>query len=219
MNTILLVLFIVIVVIVIAQIMKIQDNKNKPLLLGIVLGLIGTIIYYNLFNSNKKKDLYYNLDLNKICGEACKREQKLNDENTSKNDTNNDDTPLFKYNDDGSNETFPLTFKNKIPKYEDDDIKVSNSNYDIDGKLINGNTINPKSNYNDQYWKMQELNKLSGDDIYTAANLHFSRKPREAFYYQSRWGVNSLRPWLAAELNSHSNKIWWEDNPDLDQYM
>jgi hypothetical protein len=92
------------------------------------------------------------------------------------------------------------------------------SKYDIDGCIINGNVINPnRSAYDDDFY--QEQQKRFGDDAYTAANLHLSRKPKEAFIHQSRWGVNSLRPYFAAELDDHANRIWYEDNPDLDQFM
>ncbi len=98
---------------------------------------------------------------------------------------------------------------------------TSQNKYDIDNKLINGNSINPFGRIPENRFDFEnQTKKKYGDDMYTAASLHFSRKPQEAFYYQSRWGVNSLRPWLSQELDDHANKIWWENaDVDLDQFM
>jgi hypothetical protein len=223
-NTLLLILLFIIISVIIAQVLRIQNNLEKPLILGIILGLIGSLLYYN-YNKYYKPNVnnqYYNLDIYNICKEANKKEL---DEKKSLQEKIIPNT--INYTDDGLYDTFPNfeTMKTGNMEVSDNnlhifqDIKTSNNNYNIDNELINGNIVNSQSAYTDDIWKSQQINKTKGDDIYTSANLHFSRKPKEAFLFQSRWNADSLRPWIKQELDDSANKIWWEDNQDLDQYM
>jgi hypothetical protein len=224
-DIILLILLIVIIAIVIAQIMRVGNHSEKRLLMGIVLGIIGMVAYSKLTNSSSHpivvNDYTYNL------GNAC-REGMAADSKAEKKEPEPEPKSPF-YHDDGLMPHFPTNFDFGQNKFGDmvvpdgwldvtQDLEVSKNKYDIDGHLINGNTEDPgKSPYDDYSWKLQ--NNPQTLDAFTAANLHMGRKAREAFYYQSRWGVNSLRPWIEQELNDNANKIWYEDNPDLDQYM
>ena len=244
-DLILLLLLVVIIAIVIAQIMQLHNHATKPLLMGIVLGIIGVIGFNKIqkIESKYKKPLAdednnYNYDLGGTCRNACKMDCTKDTVIDNKEATMASPTPkvdnqiqpkLPNYRDKGIHPYYPTNFDFDQNKFEDmvvpdgwlsevQDLKVNKNKYDIDGHLINGNTSNPgKSIYTDDMWNMQT--DPSTVDAFTAANLHMSRKPREAFYYQSRWGVNSLRPWIAQELDDNANKVWYEDNPDLDQYM
>jgi hypothetical protein len=239
-DLILLILLVVVIAVVIAQIIQLKNHAEKPLILGLVLGIIGVIGYYKLqlmgppnklaTDSEAHDDKYYNFDLGNACREACKVDCTKDDIVKPPEKKEEEIKPkLPNYRDDGLHPHYPTNFDFDQNKFGDivvpdgwlagvEDLKVSTNKYDIDGQLINGNTADPgKSPYTDQLWKLQS--DPSTVDAFTAANLHMSRKPREAFYFQSRWGVNSLRPWIAQELDDNANKIWWEDNPELDQYM
>lgn len=293
-NIILIVLLVVIVAILFARLLVHVQHRRRPLITGIVLGIIGAICYNNwsTIMSYIHGDILAQVDskINKSMS-ACKNyvdrrsyehgrpsihsrynmqygadsasdsdtsdielydefmEKKLHNgkgANKDKNDKKESDIfaeygltqfkrGKYKLHKSAKRKCAEKEVSGKYPPYPTDfhfggnqseipdgwssvrGMKIGTDKYDIDGHLINGNTINPKSTYTDEFWKMNE--KLYGEELYTAADLHMSRKPREAFYYQSRWGVNSLRPWISAELDDHANKIWWEDNPDLDQYM
>lgn len=230
-NFILLILLAVIVAIVVAQILRIQNHAEKKLLIGLILGLLAALGYYKWrqidTQSHEVVNEYYNFDLGDICKKACASDDPKPDEKK-------DDTPPIRqpqYTDDGLYDSFPNDFTFDQQKFGDMDVpdgwlrqvknlKVSDNKYDIDGHLINGNCVAPGSSpYNDEYWKLQEVGKKHGDDPYTAANLHMSRKPREQFLYNSRWGKNSLQPWIEAELENAENSCWYEQNQDLDQYF
>ena len=235
-DLILLLLLVVIIAIVIAQIMQLHNHTVKPFLMGIVLGIIG-LIGYNRFQKIVSKDKIssdnsYNYDLGNSCRNACKMDCTKNSPVIDVPESKVDATIIPKlpnYRDKGLHPYYPTNFDFDQNKYEDmvvpdawlsqvQDLTVSKNKYDIDGHLINGNTTDSgKSVYTDDMWKMQT--DPSTVDAFTAANLHMSRKPREAFYFQSRWGIDSIRPWIAQELDDNENKIWWENNPDLDQYM
>lgn len=290
-NIILIVLLVVIVAILFARMLAHVQYRQRPLITGIVLGIIGAVCYNNwsMISSYIHGDILAQVDskINKSLA-ACKRyvdrrpseysharpyrtgsksryiytssddesasDIELDDElmekmlKGSKDPQNKKEPDIFeeygltrfkrgKYKlhksakrkcaekeVNGKYSPYPTDFhfggnESEIPDGWSSvrGMRIGTDKYDIDGHLINGNTINPKSGYTDEFWKMNE--KLYGEEMYSAADLHMSRKPREAFYYQSRWGVNSLRPWISAELDDHANKIWWEDNPDLDQYM
>jgi hypothetical protein len=229
-NTLHLILLIIIIAVVISQVLRIQ----KPMILGIILGLLGVIVYYK-YNKYPESELtinnqYYNLNMSDICKEACIKDsdKKNNNKDKNKKEEIKRNSPI--YMNDGLYDSFSTNLTFDQQKYKNMDIpdglldtfeglKTSDNKYDIDNQIINGNTINPQTPYNDEFWKLQQVNKQYGDDLYTAANLHFSRKPKEAFLFQSRWSADSLRPWIKQELDDNANKIWWEDNQDLDQYM
>jgi hypothetical protein len=243
-DTILLILLVVIVAIVISQVLRLHDHAAKPLLLGAILGIVGALGYHKLQRISGS-DTHIHIKKNYHCPLAATVNPNSNEGKSIEDDNNVklDDAKLNKdggklnkepirlpnYRDSGLHPYFPTNFDFDQNKFNDmvvpdgwlsevDDLKVSNSKYDIDGHLINGNTADPgKSPYSDYAWELQT--KPSTVDAFTAADLHMSRKPREAFYFQSRWGVNSLRPWIAQELDDNANKIWWEENPDLEQYM
>lgn len=226
MDNMLLHLFLLIIVIVVfAQIFKAQNHADRPLVLGFIFGILGAFGYNYWKSHNKPKIHKFYLDVNDICDAACKKERE------NRNSDKNSRAALKSQKQSGAGEIytdFPTDFNfGQNPKYAQvvpdgwvdqvEGVKVSNRKYDIDGHIINGNIVGSANKYDDEYWL--NLQKPLGEDTFTAANLHMGRKPREAFYYQSRWGQNSIRPWIQAELNDHANKIWWEDNPDLEQFM
>jgi hypothetical protein len=209
----------------------------------IVLCIIGLILWMQLKQPHK---LYLDLSIPykrgciADCNADCKLDKSLTNSdksltNSDKSLTNSDKPPLIKknklgdtfhinYNKDGLHTAFPLQTRwtgqhiNDItPEYIEDIKLPSSALYDADNKLINGNVEKKIDSYDDHTWKMQS--KPACTDVFTAADLHLSRKPREAFHYQSRWGINSIRPWIAKELDDAQNKIWWEDNEELDAYM
>lgn len=224
MNNLLLHLFLLIIVVVVfAQIFRTHNHTDRPLLLGFIFGVLGAY-GYNYWKSQKKPKLHkFYLNFDNICGAACQKEKALRGAHIAQSASN--PAKQSDQKNDGIYTEFPTNFKfgqnaESVPDGwvdQAEGVKVSNRKYDIDGHIINGNIIGSANKYDDEYWL--NLQKPLGDDVFTAANLHMGRKPREAFYYQSRWGQNSIRPWIQAELNDHANKIWWEDNPDLDQFM
>lgn len=197
---VLTVLLIFIIIIVVAQILHTKHNSDKALLLTLIVGFI-IIVFYN-----QNSSYAYNTK------GGAKQDTEHTDVDHHNYPKYADDLPIhnqypidyLKYNPDGWDYVM-----DGLPDR-------STNNYDIDGHLINGNTVKGPT-YTDDFW-LQQQNPY-GDDAYTSANLHFSRKPKEAFNFQSRWGISSLRPWIAQELDDHANRIWYEDNPDLDQYM
>ena len=236
MDNLLLYLFLsIIVLIIFAEIYRVQNAADRPLLIGFVLGILGAWGYNKWTRSSKERTLTDNIhkiymDLGEVCNEACRRdkqqhsfkpgrrskksqEQHPRSEDGIYTDYPNSFPTNFEF---GQNEVHKQVIPDGRLKYAQG-VLVSDRTYDMDGNIINGNIVGSADKYDDDFWLDQQ--KSLGDDSFTAASLHMSRKPREAFYYQSRWGQNSIRPWIQAELNDHSNKIWWEDNPDLEQYI
>ncbi len=214
---ILTILLVFILVILFVQLSKI--NKPITLILGLVIGFLMTIILAR----DRPIFLTYGVKSEDICTNGCSEPEP-------------EPEPEHIYR--RPAEAFPLDFglgqkpkidfnancQNEVPDgwenigAEMGEYSKVKTKYDIDNCIVNGNVVDPgRPFYNDDFYLEQQ--KRYGDDAYTAANLHFSRKPKEAFNYQSRWGINSLRPYLAAELDDHANRIWYEDNPDLDQFM
>lgn len=215
-----------------------NNGSSKTLFLGLVIGFIVTILYCKYDASEILVNNNIESSLNFHCKDNDYTDYKKTNEGMSVNKKISEphltDIKEPEYNDSILYSQFPIDFNKDIPdgweadtsKYYSDsaakskrqNCNLSKSKYDIDGHLINGNTIQNGNNvYNDDAWK-QQLHPC-GDDAYTAATLHLSKKAKEAFNFQSRWGVNSLRPWIAQELDDNENKIWYEDNTDLDQYM
>lgn len=239
----LLLLFISIIIMV--QLLNLYSKTNNVTGIicgGLIIGFIIGMLYFkgnlDIHSNNDISYVNYELDLKDICN-SCNKEDNKEDNKEEKKEEVNPNNP--RYNDYPSDpEPFPINFEfsqnpkidfgngyqkdvadgwsdivDGLEEYSDNSKK---SKYDIDGCIINGNTVNShKSLYKDEFYKNQQ--RKYGDDSYTAASLHFSRKPKEAFNFQSRWGVNSLRPYFAAEIDDHANRIWYEDNVDLDQYM
>lgn len=209
--SLLLILLVVISFILISHLMRSGDSDalHHLIMLSVILG--GA--YYLFKDKNKETSQIESIKTSKCKNNTCKNNTCLYQNDTSLKISQDNSTDIEVPND----MSLKISQKSEIPlpgtkleqsnesdKLPDDKhyMQPKNPNYDMSGIDF-------------LYDRTQEM----GDDKYTAANLHFSRKPKEAALFQYRWGVNSLRPWFAQELNDHENSIWWEDFGDLQQYM
>jgi hypothetical protein len=143
--------------------------------------------------------IYFNMDLNKICGAATK-DKKADDE---------DPDAKYKNLSECERSKIKMCPKEKTIEEQLEEQKQLVKNLQLQ---INDKTPLYDFNKNDRYFIDTELDMSNGDDIFAMKMQDIGRKPKEATIARSMWSKNSLIPYLEEELQMHENSCgWWED--------
>ncbi|MGL5934489.1 MAG: hypothetical protein ACRCZI_02580 [Cetobacterium sp.] len=180
-----------------------MDNYIMFVIIIILIFLLSDKRYNYADTYTKKKKttnerpLYFNLDLEKVCGSSKKDQSSIVDDETR-----------YKYLSECQREKVKDCPREKTleEQLEEQKEMVKNLKLELEDRT-------PIYDYNksDRYFIDPE--KVSGDDQYALRMQEMMKQSKRSTDNRSKWSTNSLIPYIEEELQMHANSGgWWEDD-------